>query len=870
MMPKINGPYHAVRVASNRLPREDYLLGMQALPIDSELDSIVAAAAGHGCVVVQAPPGAGKTTRVPSALLDAGVNDKRQIVVLEPRRIAARSAAGRVAWERNSPIGGEVGFAVRFEHNYSAATKILFVTEGVFLRMLDDDPFLEAVGVVVFDEFHERSLDADLALALSANVRREVRPDLKIVAMSATLDAAPVATFLGDCPIVTSLGRLFPVEVEQRNLELGLRTRELPTAIRAAISDLLEKTPGDILVFLPGVGEIRRCGNELAGLAAANNIAICELFGDLPAEQQDAVIRSGPRRKIILATNVAETSITVDGVTGVVDSGLARIMRTDPRVGLDRLELSRISKASAEQRAGRAGRTAAGHCIRLWSAAAHARLNDRETPAVRRVDLAGPALRLLNWGERDLNHFCWLEAPAPHTLDAARILLDRLGTIDDSGSLSDIGRGMARLPVHPRLARLMIEAHRYDAVDAAARIASLLGERDPFSDGFRAAQHTSESDLLDRLDTFDRFAHDKRSSQVSSDLNVGAARFVLRAAEQLARTTIQEFGRPGRCNIDIDEALGRSLLAGFPDRLCRRRDSESRRAVMVGGRGVRLHDQSAVSKAELFLAIEADAGAAEDVVYTASAVAREWLPANLIESKDELVFEEPAMRVWGRRQSRWYDLVLDEVPVTPRDAIAVAELLARNAATRVSQALPIESDGFANFRARVLCLREWIPELELPALDEDYFRERLPEWCEGRRSFTDLQKLDLTSAVRNQLTHRQSSALEREAPERIAVPSGSKIALKYEVGRPPILPVRIQELFGMTDTPRVAGGRVGVLLHLLAPNHRPQQVTDDLRSFWTNIYPLIRKELRARYPRHAWPEDPLAATPERRPKRRPR
>ena len=804
-----------------------------SLPVDEALPELLAALREGNAAVLIAPTGAGKTTRVPPALLEL----PGKIVMLEPRRIAARAAARRIAEEGGWRLGEEVGYQVRFDRKAGPGTRILVVTEGILVQRLQGDPFLEEVGTVIFDEIHERSLHTDLSLAMTRRVQREVRPDLRIVAMSATVDPGPIAAYL-DCPVIRSEGRLHPVEI--RHVDLPV-----PAAIRHA----LQETSGDVLAFLPGVGEIERTAEALSDLV------VFPLYGDLPAERQDEVLRPLDRRKIVLATNVAETSITVEGITAVVDSGQVRRLRYDPATGLDRLELGKISRASADQRAGRAGRLAPGLCLRLWPAWEHATLPERETPEILRVDLATPALQLLAWGETDLAAFDWFEAPDPAALASALLLLRRLDATDDHG-VTETGRLLARLPVHPRLGRLLIEGHRLGHPREAALLAALLSERDPFSRTPRGAgpRRSSRSDLLDRLDALERNWNEER-------LNAGAARFVLKARDQLFDLVRKELGSAPKTR-NRDEALLRALLAAYPDRLARRREPRSPRAVMVGGRGVRLAEDSTVLDPMLFLCIDMDARPTEALVRLASEVEIEWLPLN---TTIELEFDEERERVAAWKRTRFDDLVLAETEVPVEDAGTV---LADAAATRLDRALALDDPEVAGFLARVRCLRLWMPELSLPAFDEDQLRELLPALAAGRKSFAELRRAPLLPVLEGSLSHEQLRAVEREAPERLEVPSGSRIKLVYEPGKPPVLAARIQELFGLAETPRVAAGRVPVLLHLLAPNQRPQQVTHDLRSFWENTYPQIRKELAGRYPKHAWPQDPWNARPERRPGRR--
>jgi ATP-dependent helicase HrpB len=850
---------------------------MNPLPIDAVLPRLVEALVKHSCAVLRAPTGAGKTTHMPPALLDAGIAGTGTILMLEPRRLAARAAARRMAFERGGEVGGEVGFHVRFDRKASARTRILVVTEGLLVRLLQDDLFLERVGVVIFDEFHERNLDTDLALALVRKVQLEARPDLKIVVMSATIETGEIARFLGGCPVIESEGRLFPVEVEHLGSE---ERRPLHERMASAVARALKTTQGDVLAFLPGVGEIRRAREALEPLAAKRGLALMELYGDLPAEQQDAVLRTADRRKVVLATNVAETSVTIEGVSAVVDSGLARILRFDPSVGLDRLELARISRTSAEQRAGRAGRTGPGVCLRLWSQAEQRSMQEREEPEIRRVDLAGPVLQLRCFGERDVRAFPWFEAPSRAALDQAEALLERLGALDARG-VTALGRAMARIPAHPRIARLLLEGERLGCAGEAALAGAMLAERDPFlrSDPRsgvgprrRKAAHHSDSDVLDRVIALEDFERTGRASTPIGEINVGAARFVLRTRDDLLRQ-VERSGKGGsRRRTDSEPALLRALLAAFPDRLARRREKESRRGVMVGGRGVQLADESAVGEAELFLCIDIDAGRrgerAEALVRQASAVERTWLPEESLRAETKVSFDPQRETVTAMKRTLYGDLALEEVQSALPESDEVARVLAEAAERDLERALPLADEAIVAFLNRLRCLREWMPELALPGFDEMELKALLPEICQGSRSFADLKKLPLVGILQAKLTRAQLRALEREAPERIQVPSGSWIQLVYEPGKPPVLAVRIQEVFGLADSPRIAGGRVRVLMHLLAPSSRPQQVTDDLRSFWSGAYQEVRKELKRRYPRHAWPEDPWSAAPERRPRPR--
>jgi ATP-dependent helicase HrpB len=647
------------------------------------------------------------------------------------------------------------------------------------------------------------------------------------------------------------------------------------------VESLLDRTPGDLLVFLPGLYEIHQCARQLDDLARASNLAVLPLHGELPSEKQDAALSPLDRRKVVLATNVAETSVTVEGITGVVDTGLARLLMYDPALGLDRLRLLPISRASADQRAGRAGRTRPGVCVRLWSEGSQRSRPEQTEPEIRRVDLAGAVLQLLCLGEADMLRFPWLEPPREAAVQQALTLLRKLGALDGAG-VTKLGRWLARLPVHPRIARLLIEGQQQGEPERVALAAALLSERDPFGRDLNALPRNvkprtkTPSDILDRVTALEDFERTGRSDGSLGTLNRGAARFVLRACDQLTRL-LREESRTDRCHhnwprsadlITSEDAVLRSFLAAFPDRVARRRGPGDRRGVMVGGRGVRLAPTSGVSEPELFVCVEADAGKTETLVRLASAIRREWLPPEEVYARVEVLFDPAEERVVARKRLFYDDLLLEEVPAALPDDERTGQLLADAAAGQLARVLPAEDSPAGHYLTRLRCLAQWMPELELPAFDETQLRETLTWLCHGRRSFAELREAPWVDALRSRLTPKQQQAVEREAPERLAVPSGSHLQLRYELDRPPVLAVRIQELFGLRETPRVAGGRVRVLLHLLAPNYRVQQVTDDLASFWANTYSQVRKELRARYPKHAWPEDPWSALPERRPQRR--
>ena len=848
-----------------------------ALPIDALLAQIVETLRRGSRLVLRAAPGAGKTTRVPAALLDTGLAGDKQVLVLEPRRIAARAAAEFVARGRGAGVGGEVGYRVRFEQKGGEATRLWFVTEGVFSRSLVRDPYLEDVGVVVLDEFHERHLQGDLALGVVRELQETVRPDLKLVVMSATLDTGSVAAFLGEAPVLTSEGRAFPVAIEY---EAGPSRARLSSRVAAALGRVLQsdRGSGDVLVFLPGAAEIRRAAEAIEEMAAADDAEVVRLHGDLPLDAQRRALERGPRRRIVLSTNVAETALTIEGVTTVIDSGLARLARLDPRHGLNRLEEVRISRASAEQRAGRAGRLGPGRCLRLWTIGEHAERKEREVPEVLRLDLVSAALELRAWGVRDLRTFPWLDPPSDGALESAERLLAQLGALGADGSLSEIGRRMLALSAPPRLARMLVEAEHAGVAEDGALAAALASERDvllerrAFAGAAAAPWPTGPSDLWLRMELVRHAQREglRPESCRSLGLDAAAVRAVDRARRQLAAALA---GRSSR-RVEDEESMrsiSRCVLAGFPDRVVRRRQPRSPRGVMVGGTGVALDPASVVRDAELFVAIDLDAGPrrerSEARVRLASAVERGWLEEmfpHQMRTVGEVAFDPASQRVIERERELYQDLVLHETIRHDVDPLRAGELLAAEAKRDPAKALAVgrEEQGFLD---RVRFLTRAMPELGLGEEPDELLARAIESLAVGKRSFAELRAEDLMRALRTQLSPRQLHALDREAPERLRLPSGRLVRLAYERDKPPSLAARIQDLFGLATTPRVAAGRVRVVVEILAPSNRPVQVTDDLDSFWKRTYPEVRKQLRGRYPKHAWPESPLATQRTHRP-----
>ena len=898
---------------------------MIQLPIDAHLPQIVEAVRRSRALVLVAPPGAGKTTRVPPAILQARLLDGEHpnLVMLEPRRLAARAAAQRIADENNWQIGQKVGYQVRFENRIGPSTRLRVITEGILTRQLLDDPFLQGTGAVLLDEFHERSLHTDMAIALLNEVRQTVREDLILIVMSATLEAEPVARFLGNCPILRTEGRAFPVEIRHAQALASVTSRDVQHHVADVLEDVLAGEPekdaqglvasdyatpggrpalvkaesrddaiGDILVFLPGADEIRRTLDRLASLADRHDLLILPLHASLSADEQIAALAPAEKRKVILATNIAQTSLTIEGVRTVIDSGLARVAGYDPQRGLDRLELARISKASATQRAGRAGRNAPGQCVRLWTAAQERTMDDFEAPEIQRLDLCQTVLTLHAWGKTDVRKFGWYEAPPDESCAAAERLLAMLGALsaEQGGAITPLGHRLLDLPVHPRLGRLLVGAADRGLLEEGAALAALLSEKDVVRPGsadagamYRPAT-TSSSDLLIRLEILKNWDA-RRSDTLGFDVDPIAIRQTAKARDELLRigrriagATAERRRSPHSApekkqpsdlaaawSPDEHELLKLPLLA-YPDRVARRRAEGAETAVMVGGGGVRLSPECSVRQAEFFLALDARQDqrrvTREALVRVASAIDPRWLaelfPPSM-RTERGVRFDPVRERVVGFTTLFYRDLALREDQSAAVDPVEAATVLAEALRPR-SQEIFSADPAAAQWLARLALLRRAMPEHPWPTLGAAELAELLAAAAQGRRSIEALRKSSLVQLLQDTLAYPLDRLFEQQAPHSLAVPSGSQIKLDY-AGPKPVLAVRLQELFGWTDTPRIAGGRVGVVLHLLGPNYRPVQITEDLRSFWSSAYFQVRKDLRTRYPKHSWPDDPLTAAP---------
>lgn len=837
--------------------------GLIRLPIDDALPEIVSAVMRNPAVIVEAPPGAGKTTRVAPALLEHALAGTGRIVLVEPRRIAARAAAARIASELSARLGDRVGYHVRFDRKMTGATRLAVVTPGILLRELQGDGVLSAVGAVLLDEFHERSLESDILLGMIRRVQDSIRPDLKLVIMSATLNTAAISEYLGAPPVIQVPGKMFPVTI--RYAKPG-PPRRIVDAVCEQIPVAAQRDPGDMLVFLPGVGEILQTARNMNHLAQKLDWELLPLYGDLSPQDQDRVLQPSPRRKIILATNVAETSLTIDGVRIVIDSGWARLQRVDAAVGLNVLQLEPISQASADQRAGRAGRTESGVCWRMWDEITHRSRPKHTDPEILRVDLAGAVLQLMCWGETEVTHFPWLTAPRSEALTQASLLLERLDAIE-RGRATQLGHQLVAFPTHPRLARLLLAGHSLGIPTAAAIAAAMLSERDAFDRQLRLAGrsaipptrvlHSIDCDVTERVLALEEFFRSGRTEFQQGTIRIGAARQVERAAAQLHDLVIAHAGRVPQQH-ELDRRLSQALLAAMPDRLARRREPHKPRGLMVGGRGVKLEDSSSVRAAELFLCVDVDAAGSEASVRQASTVQREWLEPKHLREMDERFVHPSSGQVVTRRRSYWFDLLLEETPIpTPLDE-QTAALLAHSARQNWHKVFPGQDKSLNSFLGRARWLGHALGDSDWPDLSEAGLQRHLPEWCAGQRDLEGVRSLPWRALLEQLLTHSQRALLAREAPETYTLPGGRAVLLSYEADKPPVLAARIQDFFGLADTPRIAQGRVRLLLHLLAPNGRCQQITDDLASFWQNTYPEVRKQLRGRYPKHAWPEEPLA------------
>ncbi|TWH99186.1 ATP-dependent helicase HrpB [Luteimonas cucumeris] len=843
----------------------------ERFPITGLLPQIRDSLATHPRLVLEAPPGAGKTTQVPLALLDADWLGGRRIVMLEPRRVAARAAAGFMALQLGEAVGDTVGYRIRFDNQVSAHTRIEVVTEGILTRMLQDDPTLENVGALLFDEFHERHLAGDLGLALALDVQASLREDLRIVVMSATLDGERLARFL-DAPRLSSAGRSHPVDIAhfpaRRVLRQAQDGREeaLESQARRAIEHALAQHPGDVLVFLPGQREIARLESALAHHfreTGRDGVQVLPLHGELPVERQSEVLQPDPhgRRRVVLATNVAESSVTLPGVRVVIDSGLAREPRYDPNSGFSRLDVVAIAQASADQRAGRAGRVADGWAYRLWPQSQ--RLEPQRRPEIAQVELTALALELAAWGSDDLR---FVDTPPPGAMAAARDLLQRLGALlrqthgeRETFAITPLGKRMLALGTHPRLAAMLLSSRDAEECALACDLAALIEARDPL--------RTRSDALAERWRALAAW----RGGHVAGD----ASRAMLTAIDAAARQWRRRLRIDARPPAEVPaHRLGDLLLHAFPDRIARQHAGDPRRYQLANGRMARLFDDSALYGEPWLVASELRFEAKDALILRGApldeARLRRDFPARFVDS-DTVRWDGERRALVMLRESRYDAIVLSSRSAGRPDPAQAAQALTDAVRELGLQVLPW-SEALSQWRERALALRAWLPELGLPDLSSAALMDTLDEWLRpafaGKTRLDALGSEEFSSALKSRCDWNARQQIDRLAPTRILVPSGMERGIEYRHGEAPVLAVKLQELFGLSDTPRIADGRVPLTLHLLSPAGRPLQVTQDLKGFWERTYPEVKKEMKGRYPKHPWPDDPWSAQATHRAKRK--
>ncbi|MDX6709127.1 MAG: ATP-dependent helicase HrpB [Blastocatellia bacterium] len=856
----------------------------EPLPVDEIIPEILTSLRMQPNLVIEAPPGSGKTTRIPSAILESLPAGTGEILVLEPRRLAARMAAKRVAFEHNEEPGELVGFQVRFEEVSGPKTRLKFLTEGILTRRLLTDPKLRNIGAVVLDEFHERHLQTDLAIALLRRLQLGPRPDLRLVVMSATLEADRITSFLGGCPTIKAEGRTFDVSIEYcpKSDDL-LLAKHLEAVLRKFVNVGLT---GDVLVFLPGAAEIRRAMESCSSIGASGDLDLVPLHGELSSDEQDRAIRPSSKRKIIFSTNVAESSITIEGIDVVIDSGLARFAGHSPWSGLPVFNIGRISKSSAKQRAGRAGRTRPGRCIRLYSEQDFAARPEHDVAEILRSDLSEMALEIRGAGVSDLRGFSWFQNPPESSIEAADALLSDLGAIDGDGRLSATGAKMLRLPVHPRLSRLLIEAEARGVGIEGCTIAALVSERDIrskalFEIGRNRTKSTSfqgtASNIFELLDLYRRAerSHFAADTLRLLGLDHGRVRSVDRVHRQLQRMLGKSSKLKSILSTEDENSLALSVLSGYPDRVAQWRSSDARdrgrgEVALSGGGVAQLDENIVIPDNQLFVAVQADEQPATGRsarriarVKLALAIEPEWLlelyPDKVIETRLP-VWNREALRVEIVERLMFGQIVLDELRRRNISTPETSRLLFQTALETGLEKF-LSGKAAEELLDRLAFLRKIFPESEFPEMTIQRVRECFEELCEGRLSFDELHDAiragALIERIRLQFSPKQLSLLAEMAPTRIPLGPKRQVQINYSDGQNPWIASRIQDFFGLKDAPSIAGGRVRLVLHLLAPNQRPVQVTSDLSGFWQRHYPQLRRELGRRYPRHAWPEDPL-------------
>lgn len=809
-------------------------------------------ALSKGAAVLAAPPGSGKTTIVPLALLDEPWLAGKKILVLEPRRLATRAAAGRMAFLLGEKIGQTVGYQIRFDRQISKTTRIEVVTEGILTRRIQNNPDLTDVGLIIFDEFHERSVHADLALALSLDLC-QLKDDLRLLVMSATLDTAPLASLLGEVPVIIGEGQSHEVKIDYIDRQ---PTGRISNITVMGIGRVIRGQQGDVLVFLPGIGEIKDVYRQLNKKAEFKDILISPLFGDLSQQEQDRAILPDPagRRRIILATSIAETSLTIEGIGCVVDSGWSRRPQFTPGNGLSRLTTVRVSKAAADQRAGRAGRLGAGYCLRLWTKAEQHSLAPFHPPEIVTVDLAGLRLELALWGVRDPEKLLWLDPPRFGPYQQAGKLLQNLAAIDESGHITNTGRQLAGLPIHPRLGHMLLMAKRIGQVPLACDLAAILSERDMLKGGGR----NLSADLRLRHDLLELW----RKKGADTVRREGGDPAICRRVDRLAvRWQGIITGNKGPSD---SGAIARLLVYAYPDRIARRRRNQKKSYLLASGRGAVLPPADPLASSEYLVVPHLDAGLREGRIFLAENLQLTDLKKDhgaLFSSSRQVFWDDSMAKVVARRRLGLGEIPIEEKPLT---AVSPKEIL--QALLTGIKRMGIKALGWGEkarqFQARINCLGGLQPDMDWPDLSDSHLHDDLgwlTPYLVGISRADQLKKLNLQEIFKGMLSWEQQQKLDRDAPTHFTVPSGSKIKIQYRIDEPPLLAVRIQEMYGQAETPAICEGKRVLLLHLLSPARRPVQVTSDLAGFWQNSYHEVKKELKGRYPKHFWPDDPVAA-----------
>jgi ATP-dependent helicase HrpB len=824
------------------------------LPIEAALEDVHKALSENASAVLQAPPGAGKTTCIPLHLLKASWLGGRKILLLAPRRLAARAAAGRMADLMQESVGQTVGYRVRLDSRISAATRIEVVTEGVLTRMLQSDPSLDGIGLVIFDEFHERSLDADLGLALCLDMQGVLNQELRLLIMSATIETAPIAALLDDAPVITCPGRSYPVETRYVGRHTPAFSRD---DVGAAVLSAARSESGSILVFLPGAAEIRQVAHLLEQAGLGPDWIIAPLFGNLPRSGQDRAIVPAPdgKFKIVLATSIAETSLTIEGIRLVVDCGLQRVARFDVRSGLTRLVTIPVSRASADQRRGRAGRTGPGNCLRLWSQHVHHTLPAAHKPEILEADLTGLALELAIWGVADPSRLRWLDPPSSSAFDSAGRLLRSLGALDEVGRISDHGSRMAALPTHPRLAHMILAADSLGQGGVACDLAALLSERDVV----RFDSGRTDADMRIRLDLVQAARRKQPLAYPAATIDFSAVRRVVRTADHLRRRLDGKTGQGDAASI------GRLLAWAYPDRVARRRSTGRGSFLLANGRGAFLDPLEPLAGEAFVIAVELDGNRRNARIYSAAACDPDILMSQFAEQMQwaETVAWDPQHRVIvAQRDLKLGALTLRSEPLTAPDSDQLLAALLEGIRHQGLDCLPW-TRALRHWQNRVCFLRRLADgQQQWPDVSDDGLLKHLSHWLApyltGMTRLRDLARIELKKALAAMLPFQQRRLMDKLAPTHLTVPSGSRIPIDYS-GDVPVLAVRLQEMFGLSKTPTVAGGRQPLLIHLLSPAGRPVQITQDLAGFWQTGYPAVKKELKGRYPKHYWPDDPLQA-----------